>query len=150
MFLNIAVIVGFVFFTAYFVYKFVRNDFKGLTVADEEKNKTESLFKIINEIVERLPEKERDFVTKNGEDFALQYFDIKVKELEKTRKKEKKLKNFYFFSAVKLEGELIFLINYLKNNRDMLKKMNNIIIPDEYYLKAQKWEQDCANYFKLQ
>ncbi len=149
MFLNLAVIVGFLFFTFYFVYKFVRNDFKGLTVADEEKQKTDNLYKIIDEIVQRLSEKEREFVIKNGEDFALQYFDLKAKKLEKERKREKKLKNFYFFSAIKLEGELIFLINYLKKNKETLKKMEGIIIPEEYYELAKEWENECSGYFNL-
>ena len=147
MFVDIAVISGFLFFTLYFIYKFVRNDFKGLTVADEEKSKTESLFKTIDEIMQRLSEKEREFVVKNGEDFALQYFDLKAKKLEKERMKEKKLKNFYFFSAIKLEGELIFLINYLKNNKETLKKMEGIIIPEEYYELAKEWENECRQYF---
>ena len=149
MFLNLAVIVGFLFFTFYFVYKFVRNDFKGLTVADEEKQKTDNLYKIIDEIVQRLSEKEREFVIKNGEDFALQYFDLKAKKLEKERKREKKLKNFYFFSAIKLEGELIFLINYLKNNKEILKRMEGVVIPEEYYELAKEWESECNQYLNL-
>ncbi|BBB33066.1 hypothetical protein TTHT_1574 [Thermotomaculum hydrothermale] len=147
MFLNLAIITGFLFFTFYFVYKFVRNDFKGLDVADEEKNKTDKLFKILNEIIDRLPEKDRDFVVKNGEDFALQYFDLKAKELEKERKRENKLKNFYFFSAIKLEGELIFLINYFKVKKDLIEKMKGIQIPDEYYSIASEWENSCKKYF---
>ncbi len=147
MFFNLAVIVGFLFFTFYFVYKFVRNDFKGLSVTDEEKQKTDTLYKTIDEIMQRLSEKEREFVVKNGEDFALQYFDLKAKKLEEERMKEKKLKNFYFFSAIKLEGELIFLINYLKNNKETLKKMEGIIIPEEYYELAKEWEKECRQYF---
>ncbi len=147
MFVDIAVISGFLFFTLYFIYKFVRRDFKGLTVADEEKQKTDNLYKTIDEIMQRLSEKEREFVVKHGEDFALQYFDLKAKKLEKERMKEKKLKNFYFFSAIKLEGELIFLINYLKNNRETLKKMKGIVIPEEYYSLAEEWEKECSQYF---
>ncbi len=150
MFLNIAIITGFIFFTVYFVYKFVRNDFKGLTIADQEKSQTEMLLSIIEQIMNRLEEKEKNFVKNYGEDFALQYFDLKVKKLEKERKKEKKLKNFYFFSAVKLEGELIFLINYLKKNPEILARMNGIVIPDEYYSIAKQWESECENYFKIQ
>ncbi len=149
MYVNLAVITGFLIFTFYFVYKFVRNDFKGLTVIDEEKQKTDNLYKIIDEIMQRLSEKEREFVVKNGEDFALQYFDLKAKQLEKERKREKKLKNFYFFSAIKLEGELIFLINYLKNKKETLKKMEGIVIPEECYSVAKEWENECRQYFNL-
>ncbi len=146
--LDLFVIAAFLLFTGYFVYKFVNNDFKGIDVKSVEREKSDKLLKTISEIVERLPEKEREFARKNGEDFALQYFDLKVKEFDKTKRKLKRLKSFYFFSAVKLEGELIFLINMLKKDKKLLEKMKGIEIEEGYLKLAKEWEKECFQYFQ--
>lgn len=150
MFLNLAIIFSFLFFTAYFVHKFVKNDFYGIKPAEAEKEKSEKLFSIIEQIVSRLDQKNREFAIKNGEDFALQYFDLKVKSIVKEKPAEKRVKEFYLFSAIKLEGELIFLLNFLKKNKKLLDLMKGIKVPEEYLKEAEKWEKECEAYFSFQ
>jgi len=136
--IDIFVIAGFIIFTALIVKAFLTGDFKGLTTSDYAKSKTDELFSIIESIMERIPQEHKERIVENGERFANSYLDNFLKSAEKTKKRKNKVNEFYRYSAVKLEGELIYLICFLKKHKEILNLMEGIKIPEEYLKLAEE------------
>ncbi len=136
--IDIAVIAGFIIFTALIVKAFLTGNFKGLSTSDYAKTKTDELFAIIESIMEKIPQEYKERIIENGERFANSYLDNFLNSAGKTKKGKNKINEFYQYSAVKLEGELIYLICFLKKNKEVLKLMDGIAIPEEYIKLAEK------------
>ncbi|BBB33067.1 hypothetical protein TTHT_1575 [Thermotomaculum hydrothermale] len=141
--LSLVIIIILVILLSYISAFFETKLYDKSTSAEEEEKKAIELVKLIAEIFKRLNDEDREFINKYREDFSNKYFDAKNKTVH-TSANSKKI--YYLFVSLRLEGVLIFLINYAKFKRNLFL-LDGINIPDEYYSLATEWENKCLTYF---